>query len=215
MFYKLEYVMKDFVNETHNLTNDFHIRIALKLELCTYYSGDSETLILDELALRHGATRIDVVVINDILHGFELKSDKDTLERLPDQIRIYNSVLDRITLVVSYRHAYEAFQLVPDWWGVKLAQMEKDGVIISEARDPGDNPMLDAVEIAKLLWRDEALAFLNELGAADGVRSKPRAAIYKRLTEVTDLDLLRSRVRQQLKRRINWRSGAQQALNGD
>jgi hypothetical protein len=167
--------------------NDDHVRTTLKQELLAHYSNDLNTLILDELGLKHGATRIDIAVISTTLHGYEIKSEKDTLKRLPDQARIYNSVLDRITLVVAYRHAYEAFQIIPEWWGVKLAHMEPDGVVISDARDPGENPMLDVLAIAKLLWRDEAVAFLEEMGAVDGVRSKPRAAIYKRIVEVADL----------------------------
>lgn len=194
--------------------NDYQIRTTLKQELFACHSRNAETLILDELGLKHGTTRIDVVVVTSILHGFEIKSDRDTLRRLPEQARIYNSVLDRITLVVAYRHAYEAFQLIPNWWGVKLAHMGPDGVVISEARVPDVNPMLNMLSIAKLLWRDEALAFLEELGAADGVRSKSRDAIYRRIVEITDLGTLRSRVCQQLKHRTNWRSDSLRVSSG-
>lgn len=109
--------------------NDNQIRSALKQKLFVQYFRDSETLILDEVGIRHGAARIDLVVVNGTLHGFEIKSDRDTLKRLPKQVRIYNPVLDRITLVVGHRHADEAMQIVPEWWGVKLAVIGPRGAI--------------------------------------------------------------------------------------
>lgn len=195
--------------------NDSHIRAALIQELSIRYANDSQTLIVEELALKHGATRIDIAVINDQLYGYEIKSAKDTLIRLPDQARIYSSVLDRITLVVAYCHAYEALQIIPDWWGVELVHMGPEGVVISEARDPRDNPMIDKSSIAELLWRDEAIAFLEEMDAANGVRSKSRSVIYKRIVEVADLQSLRSRVCRQLRLRTDWRPDLPQVSSGD
>ena len=194
--------------------NDYQIRTALKQKLLNRYLSDPDTLILDELGLRHGAARVDLVVVNSILHGFELKSDRDSLARLPNQARIYNSVLDRVTLVVGNRHADKALQIVPEWWGVILVDKRQCGEIhFSDIKQAHNNPSPDILAIAKLLWRKEALVLLEEFGAADGFRFKPRAAIYVRLTEVVELDLLRSRVRYQLKNRTSWRSDEQQMLD--
>lgn len=196
--------------------NDYHIRTSLKRELLARYLNDPDTLIIDELGLRHGAARIDLAVVNGLLHGYELKSDRDTLERLPDQARIYNSVFDRITLVLGYRHAYEAIKMVPDCWGIKIAEMGlRGGIRFISVRRALNNPLLDVLSVAKLLWRDEAICFLDEVASADGVRSKPREVIYKKLIKVVDLDLIRSRVRKQLRCRINRRFAVRQTLNDD
>src|ERR1700730_13066876 len=82
---------------------DIDIRDALKRKLRSFYANDPSTLIVDELGLRHGIARVDVALINGIIHGFELKSDRDTMRRLPSHMRVYNSVMDRITLVVGQR----------------------------------------------------------------------------------------------------------------
>ena len=116
---------------------DRQIRAALKSELFAHYAGDPDTIVIDELGLRHGASRIDLVVVNGSLHGFELKADRDTLKRLPNQARIYNSVLDSVTLVVGGRHAERAIQVVPDWWGITLAEFESDArICLRELRPP-------------------------------------------------------------------------------
>jgi len=197
--------------------NEQDIRTALKAELMRKYAKDDNTLVLDELGIGHGAARIDLVVVNHQLHGYEIKSDRDSLKRLPDQIRAYSSIMDRVTLIVGYKHAYDALRMVPEWWGVRLAETKKQsgGVVLSGARPARNNPKVDLNAVVALLWRDEALAILEELGAADGMRSKRRSEIYRRLVELSDPDSLRSRIRQQLKRRKGWRVGVQQRSCGD
>lgn len=196
--------------------NDQDIRTVLKAELMRRHAKDDNTLVLDELGIRHGAARIDVVVVNHQLHGYEIKSDRDSLKRLPHQIKAYSSIMDRVTLVVGYRHAYEALRMVPEWWGVRLAETKKQSgtVVLSSARPARNNPKVDLDAAVALLWRGEALAILEEMGAAGGVRSKRRSEIYKRLVELSDSDFLRSRIRQQLKQRRCWRVGVQQRSCG-
>lgn len=197
--------------------NDRDIRAVLKEELLCQYANDEDTLVLDEVGLRHGTARIDLLVVNDRLHGYEIKSDRDSLKRLPDQIRVYSSVMDRVTLVVGYRHAYDALRMVPEWWGVRLAEKKKrsGAIVLSDARSPCDNPGVDLNSVVALLWRDEALNILEEMEAAKGVRSKTRTDIYRRLVEVSKPEYLRAKIRQQLKSREGWRAGAQRMSCGD
>ena len=197
--------------------NDRDIRAVLKYELFRRYTNDKDTLVLEELGLRHGAVRIDLVVVNDRIHGYEIKSDRDSLRRLPDQIRVYSSVMDRVTLVVGYRHAYDALRMVPEWWGVKLAEKKKGNgaIVLSDARSPRDNPGVDLNSVVALLWRNEALSILEEMESAKGVRSKTRTDIYRRLVEVSKPEYLRAKIRQQLKSREGWRADAQQMSCGD
>jgi len=196
--------------------NDLDIRKVLKSELLDKHGNDSETMILEELGLKHGRTRIDLVVINDRLHGYEIKSDRDNLKRLTEQINIYSSIMDRVTLVVGYRHAYNALKMVPEWWGVRLAEKDEESgaVFLSDARLPTDNPRVDINAIASLLWRDEALDILEEIGESKGVRSKTRTDMYSRLVQVIEPKHLCAIVRRQLKSRKDWRSGAQRRSCG-
>jgi len=198
------------------LMKDHHMRTALKRYLLAEHRNDPDTVVLDEVGVLHGVVRIDLAVVNGFLHGYELKSDKDTLERLPEQSRAYNSVFDRIILVVGYRHAYKAIKDTPEWWGIKIAEMGKNGTVsFFNFREAQDNPSLNALSIARLLWRDEALTLLDEIASADGFRSKPRAIIYNALIEKANLDLIRARVRRQLKTRLDWKSDELKNLSGD
>jgi hypothetical protein len=200
---------------TKPTTNDEQIRRQLKRDLISAYSGDPDTIMLEELGLRHGYCRIDLAVVNGSLHGFEIKSDRDTLRRLERQVDTYNKILDFVTLVTGRHHAEKALRVVPEWWGIKCAHIRGQGELqILDLRKASENPLVDKLAVAKLLWREEALALLEGVGAAVGFRSKPRRFIYSRLTEVVEIDQLRSYIRDRLRSRTDWRSGERQMSYG-
>lgn len=201
----------------NSFTNDKDIRLSLKQNLKEDNKKETNTVIIEELGLEHGAARIDIAVVNGILHGYELKSDVDTLNRLPEQMRIYNSVLDRVTLVVGRNHLHKAIKMIPEWWGVVVARINdsNNSIYFYNIRKPEENPSRDSLVIVKLLWRAEALNILEQLGQADGVRSKPKNIIYNRLVTVLDQRTLRAKTRECMVSRANWRFARQHMPSGD
>lgn len=190
-------------------TNDLIIRSALKEVLKKKHAKDKELRIIDELGVQHGSVRIDIAVINGIMHGYEIKSDRDTLARLPEQMTEFNTVFDQLTLVVGKQHLYQAIHIVPDWWGITIARINSKGkVVFQTIREPEDNKEQDKVSIARLLWRDEALRILEEQNQAYGVRSKPREFVYQRLADILETDALKEKIRKTLLvPRKEWRFG--------
>jgi hypothetical protein len=187
--------------------NDQQIRAALKMSVLHRYTKEPDAIILDELGIGHGIARIDIAVVNGHLLGFEIKSNRDKLSRLPIQVPRYNAVFDRITLVIGAKHLNQSLLIVPHWWGIQVADVDEQGnTYFSLHRASRKNPGIDPIALAKLLWRAEALACLEELGAAKGLHSKPRLFLYTRLAQVADINALRSRVRHHLKTRTGWRS---------
>jgi hypothetical protein len=49
---------------------------------------DNPSLVVEELGLNQGDARIDVAVVNGHLHGYEIKSDRDSLRRFHRQERV-------------------------------------------------------------------------------------------------------------------------------
>lgn len=188
-------------------TKDSEIRQELVRRLEVVYRDDPEHKIVEELGINHGSIRADVAVINGIMDCYEIKSDRDTLLRLPAQIRAYNAVFDKVTLVVGFAHLYEALEMIPDWWGVTIAKTDKQGdIILNNIREASYNTDKDKDAIARLLWREEALRILAEKQQDGGVRSKPKTVIYERLTSTLDVEELSLIVRQSLRARPMWRS---------
>lgn len=197
-------------------TNDITIRSALKKLLTNRHAQDEKVRIIEELGVQHGSARVDIAVVNGIMHGYEIKSDQDTLQRLPRQMDVFNSVFDKITLVVGKNHLYRAINIVPEWWGIMVAKSNNNGsVIFNLIRGEEFNKNQDSVSIAKLLWREEALRILEKNKVADGFYSKPRDFIYKKLASVLDQEALSEEVREKLFLRADWRPDAPLILNGD
>ncbi len=195
-------------------TNDAVIRIALKNKLQIYHAQDEKVRIIEELSISHGAARIDIAVINGLMHGYEIKSDLDTLQRLPEQIEIFNAVFDKMTLVVGKNHLFEAINMIPDWWGIVIAKNSNSQVSFNRIRDEELNREQDSLSLARLLWREEALGILKGMGMAKGLYSKPRDLIYEKLAAVLDCQVLGEKVRETIFVRTDWRPDAPLMLNG-
>ena len=54
-------------------TNDIIIRSALKKYLTNRHAQDEKVRIIEELGVQHGTARVDIVVVNGIMHGYEIK----------------------------------------------------------------------------------------------------------------------------------------------
>ena len=134
---------------------DLDIRHSLHAEVARRHAGEPDTLILDELALCQGQARVDLAVVNGSLNGYEIKSERDTLHRLPGQLDVYGRALDFVTVVVAASHVAAVRNSVPSWWGIWVATGSAGSVKLKETRQPRPNPAVEGVAVAQLLWRDE------------------------------------------------------------
>jgi len=182
---------------------DKDIRAALtsllEQKFCSQVEFVDCSRIYNEFSVDHGEHRIDVAVVNSDIHGYEIKSDADTLYRLPAQVESYNNVFNKVTLVAGVSHIFDALFMIPDWWGVMLAKNSPNGtVVLSNLRDPLENPSQDMMSLARLMWKREVLETLNELNELRGVKSKTREHIYKRFVSVADKETIQKTVIEKL-----------------
>lgn len=195
---------------------DRDVRTAVLKKVIADHVADPSTRVIEELGLEHGACRVDIAVVNGFLHGYELKSDSDTLSRLPLQIEAYSKVLDRATLIAGEKHINAALDLLPNWWGIKVATRGPRGAVhIETIRPVSNNPSASPVHIAQLLWRDEVAAILEGLGVEKKALRTNRAGLYSLLTTIVSLVELRQMVRERLKLREAWRRPVQRGSHDD
>ena len=183
------------------LLDDAAIRRALVSALHAVHRTDSDTAILQELGLRCGRVRVDVAVVNGLLHGYEIKSDKDSLHRLSTQMSLYAKVLDQVTLVVGSRLLSHCIDTVPGWCGVLHASESLGCFHFSQVRAPRTNPARDPRALVELLWFDDAIALLEQHNLARGVRGKPRRFVWDRICAVISVDEIATAVRASLRAR--------------
>jgi len=180
---------------------DVDIRAALWLGVLAPYLDDPDTRVIEELGIRRGEVRADIVVVNGETHGYEIKSTEDTLRRLHAQDKRYSSVFDRVTLVSAARHMPAASDMVPTWWGVIIADETSSGIHLDLHRPAAENPGRDARAAAEFLWRDETLRLLGLRGKARGLRDKPRWILWDALCVAYEPDEVFAEVRRFLKER--------------
>lgn len=187
---------------TNNLVlGDSEIRSVLRSQLSQKHAHKSRSVFIEELGLCRGQVRVDLSVVNGLLHGYEIKSDRDSLRRLNSQVELYGKVFDRATLVVGERHLAEALDNVPGWWGILLVHRSAKELQLKTIRSPRSNPKKDPRALVELLWLDDALALLEERDAARGFRGKARWIVWDRVCEICSLNEIARAVRTQLKAR--------------
>ena len=175
------------------------LRKYLRLRLEVQHCHSPETVLIDELGIRQGSARVDVAVVNGQLHGYEIKSDRDSLRRLSSQADLYNQVFDRLTLVCADRHVSQALRIIPSWWEVIKVVPTDDCPTFTVVRRGHKNPHKDVRALVELLWRQEAVALLRERHALRGLRGKPRASLWNRVCELFTIDEVSVAVRTHLK----------------
>jgi hypothetical protein len=183
----------------HITCGDAEVRSALRSYVRAKHAAEPDTVVVEELGLCRGRVRIDLAVVNGLLHGFEIKSDKDCLRRLPTQAGLYSGVFDRLTLVSGDRHLTEAIGMVPSWWGVLRYDPGADPLRFRIVRRGRRNPQRDPRLLVELLWLDEALSLLNARGAVRGVRGKPRSVVWDKICKHFDVNEIAATVRASLK----------------
>lgn len=183
---------------------DLDVREATRKLLYQEHNGCLNTKIVEEMGLWSGAVRIDLAVLNGAMSGYELKSARDNLDRLPYQSEIYSQVFDYMTLVIAEKHVKKARQIIPSWWGVSIARMVDDRVELEARKASRLNPKRCPVQIARLLWRDEAIGVLDKFGLLKGYKSKTSEQLSQRLAEQLPIDVLADEVRERLKSRQGW-----------
>ncbi|MBN2239005.1 MAG: sce7726 family protein [Dehalococcoidales bacterium] len=180
---------------------EIDIRKSLNHEVLDFFPQDNSAIVINEFGVCQGEARIDVAVINGQIHGFEIKSENDTLERLPSQQQAYNRVFNTITIVVGDKFIDIIENHIPDWWGVVHAYQLANSVKFETKREYQDNPTVDPYSLAQLLWHREALEILQHFNLDKGIRSKPRRYSWLALANNIPLDQLSRVVRDALKKR--------------
>lgn len=117
--------------------------------------------------------RFDLAAIIDgEIHGFEVKSEGDSLTRLTlaigSQVESYGAVCDRVTLVAAPKHIARALDTIPAWWGVLRAS----DTGLEMVRPAGTNPGDARVRLARQLWVSEAKPLARQHGFGRGVVHK-------------------------------------------
>ncbi|MDA0062688.1 sce7726 family protein [Brachyspira hyodysenteriae] len=156
-------------------TREIDIRNYLHSKVLKEHEDMKDAKIIDELKLCQGDAIIDIAVFNGSINGYEIKSDSDTLERLPKQIEIYNKVFNKMTIVTGDKYIDNIFSIVPEWWGIIKVingSSKIDNFVV--VRENKENQHIDSIALIQLLWKDEILELLELFNIKSGVKGKSK-----------------------------------------
>ena len=186
--------------------NDVEIRQNFHRKRLQRQHAQKDTLVIDELGLNHGKCRADIAVVNGHLIGYEIKSNKDSLRRLKEQVKSYNAVFDKVSVIVGDRYIDSIQKHIPEWWGVIVSVRGPRGAVNFDIiREAQINKNIDPISIAQLLWRNEAEEILSQKKLPPKILCQPRAVLYEYLIDKLNISELRKFVREYFKKRKNWR----------
>lgn len=184
---------------------DRDIRAKLRVSYLEKYYNDDNSKVVEELPLYYGAARIDIAVINGAFHGYEIKSDRDTLDRLPDQLAVYSQIFDYITVISGPKHVSHLEDFLPDFCGLMVVEKIGKESEINIAIPPKLSNERNGYMIASLLWKEEAVSMLGSLGVTKGVKTKRKDQLWTMLQEMLTIDELGEKVRVMIRARSDWR----------
>lgn len=187
-------------------TREIDIRNYLHSKVLKEHEDMNDAKIIDELKLCQGEAIIDIAVFNGSINGYEIKSDSDTLERLPKQMEIYNKVFNKMTIVTGDKYIDNIFNIVPEWWGIIKVingSSKIDNFVV--VRENKENKYIDSTALIQLLWKDEILELLDLFDIKSGVKSKSKKALWKITSDNIELKHIENFVRNKIKTRVNWR----------
>lgn len=144
--------------------------------------------IIDEKQI--GKSRADLLVVTeDKLIGYEIKSDSDTYTRLKTQVKNYDKYMDKNYVVIGKSHKKHISEHIPAHWGI-LCISDEDGLNSVElVREAIDNPKVKLKTQMTLLWRNEYYNILK-YNSMPKYRDKSKKFICEKLMlKVDELNL--------------------------
>ncbi len=203
-------------------TNDLDLRLAVTAALLG--AGIPRDAIRHEITLDSSSSdgRADMVVATDrALIGIEIKSGKDTLDRLESQRERYGARFDKLVLVLDARHE-PADYAAGHRFGFDAVRVYDAGVIREarfvmayqsapwepttyyDGRLPGAGERMAPHAMLSMLWADEALfvaADLVKAGLIPPAGGHQRFRIIPHAAEHASIGLLRPRIAAALRAR--------------
>lgn len=140
--------------------DDYIYRAAITEKILLGRHNLNTATLLNEV--RAGSCKADVVVLNGTSTAYEIKSERDSLSRLKNQLENYRKVFATVNVVVSKSHLSKVLQIATEDVGViTLSERFR----FQTARAPQNHPeRVDPTMILDILRLNEAATILSFLG---------------------------------------------------
>lgn len=158
-------------------------------------------IVVEELGIDHGKVIADIANLDgEIWYGYEIKTEFDTLKRLPIQVPYYDKIFDYCYIFVHAKHVPDLKNKLPPHWGIIVYTADSIKIVKEADKNTGVNKML----IADLMWKAELLDVLMKSGSKRisklNVDNLRKLAVNKFSPEELKLKSI-----EKMKSRTNWK----------
>lgn len=156
---------------------DKEIRRALLINLAR--RANAPLAALEEVHVCNSNAIADVVAVYKTMHCYEIKGETDSINRIVRQSHYYDQAFPLISLVTTTNHLRKAQEIVPQHWGIIVAQVVRESTVkFRYVRGATRNAMYSP-EIALLsLWRSELIEFAGpKIGTLEKMNRQKIAAL--------------------------------------
>lgn len=145
-----------------DLRNEYAYKSAIIQKILLGSHSLNTASIVDEF--RVGGNKADLVMLNGTSNAFEIKSERDRLDRLCTQVSSYSEVFAEVTVLCAEKHLRAVQDTVPDFVGVSVLT---ERFQISKVRKGVNDPeRTNSVSIFNSITKKEAAEVLKRLGVA-------------------------------------------------
>lgn len=134
---------------------------------------------------RAGACKADLAILNGTATVYEIKSERDSLARLANQVANYKQVFAKVYVIASESHVAGVLDTVPDDVGVMMLSSRYQISTVREAEDRPDR--ICPATVFESLRSSEAATILKSMGVAvPDVPNTQRHAVMRDLFDAQD-----------------------------
>lgn len=146
--------------KTAGLRDEYVYRAALTHRVLLGTHSLNTACMLNEF--RAGACKADLVILNGTATVYEIKSERDSLVRLENQVENYKKVFAKVYIIAGESHVSGVLESVPQDVGVLKLSSRYQISTVRKAEDRRDR--ICPLAVFESLRTAEALALLKSLG---------------------------------------------------
>jgi hypothetical protein len=95
---------------------------------------NKHSIVASEIPVDSFKRRADLLLLDNKIHFFEIKSDIDSLARLEGQLETYTSFADQVTILCSPLHVPKILKQVPSYIGIWILDENDNIIVIRESK---------------------------------------------------------------------------------
>jgi hypothetical protein len=142
------------------LRDEYIYRAALTHKILLGKHSLNTACILTEF--RIGSCKADLVILNGTATAYEIKSERDSLTRLVNQVTNYKKMFSEVNVIASAKHVNGILESVPEDVGVMCLSHKYSIRTIREAQSGPDR--ICPATVFESLRHNEACSILKKLG---------------------------------------------------